>query len=100
MIRAKRVLMEGDPLSLNYYPSLKKVIQMADNIGIPSSEAERIFSAMGRTISLARNTLLVGRASDFVVIYQNSNITDNLNLNYVLNSWALKNKGNLTFHVQ
>ena len=89
MKRAKMLIADGQPFLMEFYPNLKKLIQIATTVGVSSSEAERSFSTMKRILTAPRASMTTRRATNMTVISHNKHLSEKMSLDKVLKHWAL-----------
>ena len=88
MERAKIITAQGGVISKSLYPNLMKINNLVLTLPITSATVERSFSAFGRIMTKARNSLSSERAAEFVVLAMNRDKIPEINLDTVLNKWA------------
>ena len=93
--RAKIIISEGKQIKLDFYPNLTRLINLSKTIPVGTATVERSFSGMNRILSYARNSLSPSRASDFMLLSLNRDLTKNVNLDQVLDSWSNSKKRRL-----
>ena len=93
--QAKIIISEGKQIKLYLYPNLMRLINLSKTIPVGTATVERNFSGMNRILSYARNSLSPSRASDFMFLSLNRDLTKNVNLDRVLDSWSNSKKRRL-----